>query len=158
MAYKLCAKCGTKNNGSDMYCINCNASIKDAIPYEKEETIDYFKEHLERKKGQKSELNDADKFKQTKEGFVFGVGCLIFGIPVGIVLSLTGIGALLGIPLILASIGMPIYGALHMRNSKKLICPSCSHSISIIGNETGVTCPTCKKRLVSQGERYIVID
>lgn len=89
--------------------------------------------------------------KGAKDGLVTGtklMGCLLVA---GFLLSLTGIGAIIGLPMILAAFGAPIllpilgyFGLMEMRG----ICPYCGEPVALPLDTKGFTCPTCKKRIL----------
>jgi DNA-directed RNA polymerase subunit RPC12/RpoP len=102
---------------------------------------------------------------ETKRRPVFGVlvGVLV-GTAAGIammflgwLLCKTGVGCVLGIPLYLAGLTAPIIvGVVGGLGAVQGICPVCGHKIvtlRLFGE--GVTCWTCRQRLIVKGNRFI---
>jgi len=85
-----------------------------------------------------------------------GLACmfwLILGV-VGVLLCLTGIGALLGIPLIIAGhlalVIMPFAG----KSARVGACPYCGHQVTMATTSSGVTCRACRRRVVMHHHRF----
>lgn len=92
------------------------------------------------------------------------MGCLggwIMGgifIPLGIVLCFTGVGAILGVPLILAGLfGAPL-GSMMGLGALNGECPWCGTQVTSPPAALGVDCPACKKRIVIKGKKFIGIE
>lgn len=91
----------------------------------------------------------------------FGIGSLI--LVVGLVLSLTGIGALIGIPMVLGGlavmlIGGPIAFAIHRRDEGAKWwgpCPYCGLELWATG--VGFDCPACAQRIVNRGGWFMTV-
>jgi predicted amidophosphoribosyltransferase len=78
-------------------------------------------------------------------------------IAIGAVLSLTGIGAIIGIPLIIFAIVMIATTPLTVAMMKFRKCPVCGTTIEFPKGSQGVNCPGCKKRFVNKkGELFLV--
>ena len=91
----------------------------------------------------------ADLNKALKKSLVTAVFCIIFGFG----LCLTGIGLLIGIPMI-------VYGLISPFTTKgvemKLLrgkCPYCASDIVVIKTKPGATCRACKGRIIIKGNR-----
>lgn len=79
-------------------------------------------------------------------GFLAGWGCIFW---IGFLLCLTGIGAILGVPLILAGLALPfLTGTLFSVIMIREACPYCSGPIFTTKLSLGVDCPSCKKRII----------
>jgi hypothetical protein len=80
---------------------------------------------------------------------------------IGLLLSLTGIGAILGIPLMLVSVAMffgaPILGyCVKPPTWLSGSCPYCTYpEVKASHNEPGVNCPACKKRIIIRENRFL---
>jgi hypothetical protein len=90
-------------------------------------------------------------------GVVVGLGTAGMFCFAGFVLSLTGIGIVIGVPLMLfgvalAFVAVPI-GALI---TKKGYCPYCKGLLLFTG--TGTTCSSCHKRIIVVGKNLAVVD
>jgi DNA-directed RNA polymerase subunit RPC12/RpoP len=84
-------------------------------------------------------------------GGLVGSGCLVI---VGILLTLTGIGALIGIPLILLGLAMPFVGGALGLSAIKGPCPYCGHAIHTDSTKLGLDCPACKQRIVIKDKKF----
>src|ERR1035438_8397569 len=82
-------------------------------------------------------------------------GCLI---PLGILLCFTGIGAIVGVPVILAGLLAPVLGPLLGLGALKGRCPWCGTVVTSATAAKGIDCPACKKRIVIRDKRFIKID
>lgn len=94
---------------------------------------------------------------------IFG-GCLVGWVAFlvlitgGAVVSFTGIGILVGVPMIIAGLLAPFLGAL--MGWERLIgdCPWCGSEVRCFATSPGVDCPACKKRIVIKDKRFIGIE
>jgi Zinc-ribbon containing domain len=96
------------------------------------------------------------KFEGASYGCLAGsamYGCLAF---IGIILTLTGIGAIIGIPLIIIGILMFFIGPLLGLGTLKGECPWCGNLVTVMGK--GQDCPICKKRIVVKDKKFIKIE
>ena len=99
-----------------------------------------------------------DKSAETKNAKreVTGVGCLtgpmvgFILIVIGVMVSFTGIGLIIGIPLILIGIAYPLIG----RSLIKGPCPYCGSEVSAFGFKTGITCLACKERIAIRDMKF----
>jgi len=82
---------------------------------------------------------------------VIGAGVIM----IGGLLSLTGIGAIIGIPLIIGGILYPIINI----GSTSIIgsCPYCGHEVSASKKTPGVTCPACRQRIIIRNNMFCKI-
>ena len=69
---------------------------------------------------------------------------------VGIMVSLTGVGLIIGIPLILAGVGYPLI-ALSLIGGQ---CPYCGRNISALNTKPGINCPGCGKYIVIRDKKH----
>jgi predicted RNA-binding Zn-ribbon protein involved in translation (DUF1610 family) len=88
-------------------------------------------------------------------------GGLLFGViaaPVlfifGALLCLTGLGAILGIPMIIAAILVPLAGPLMGISEHKVRCPSCATRMITIADGQLHYCPACEKEF-ALGEHHV---
>jgi DNA-directed RNA polymerase subunit RPC12/RpoP len=82
-------------------------------------------------------------------------GCLIVA---GGLLCLTGIGAIIGIPMILGGLLAPFLGPVLRLTHIKGKCPYCETNVTAQSTALGVTCPACNKRIVIRQKRFYRID
>lgn len=101
---------------------------------------------------------------RSAKGEGIAVGCLTGWllsavlIVVGVLLSLTGIGAILGVPMILMGILAPFVGPLMGLSSIKGQCPYCGSDVSTFSTNRGVTCSACKKRIVIRDKTFLRVE
>lgn len=81
-------------------------------------------------------------------GLFFGLIAAPVLIIVGGMICLTGLGIVLGIPLIVAGVLAPLIGPLMGVNSLRAKCPWCSEEISGVGIFDHFSCPMCGERIV----------
>jgi uncharacterized Zn finger protein (UPF0148 family) len=141
-----CPKCGTElASSSTNFCPGCGTSIS----------------HVEGTNEGPGAQAQTEAQSAKAEG-VFD-GCLTTGgkgvvvIAVGILLCLTGIGAVVGVPLILFGLLSPFIGALLGWTGLKGQCPWCAAPITSPAGAQGIDCPACKKRIVIRDRRFIKI-
>ena len=79
-------------------------------------------------------------------------------IVVGGLLCLTGIGAIIGIPLILAGLLALFLGPLLGLTSIKGKCPYCETSVTAQSTAVVVTCSAYQKRIVIREKRFYRIE
>jgi len=109
-------------------------------------------------------LKDPQNTRNEPKGESVALGCLsgwglaIILITIGGLLCLTGIGAILGIPMIIAGLLSPFAGALLGLSSIKGPCPYCGHEVSCSSKTPGVTCPACKKRIIVKEKKFYKVD
>jgi len=105
---------------------------------------------------------DNDKLAETKKikGEGIRVGCLtglmvaFILIVIGVMVSLTIIGLIIGIPLILSGIAYPFIA----RSLIKGQCPYCGSEVSALDFKPGVTCRACKKLIVIKNKKFFSVE
>ena len=89
-------------------------------------------------------------------GYFVGWGCMFW---VGLLLCFTGIGAIIGAPMLLVGLALPfITGPLMAYLMVKGTCPYCSGVVSFAKSALGVDCPSCKKRIIVRNNVLLKID
>lgn len=97
-------------------------------------------------------------------GTVTGIFAASTLIVFGILLSLTVVGAILGIPMIILGILMlfagPFMGlfGLAAPSSLKGKCPHCATDVSATKGSLGFDCPACAKRIIVRNEQFFRLD
>jgi hypothetical protein len=81
-------------------------------------------------------------------------GCLV---PVGVLLCFTGIGAIIGIPILIAGLAALVIGPLLGLGTKKGKCPWCGSVVMSAFGSRGFDCPVCKNRIVVRNTQFIKI-
>ena len=80
---------------------------------------------------------------------MFGVIAAPILIIVGTLLCLTGLGAFLGVPMILAAILAPLIGPLIGIGEHTVRCPSCATRMITVADSKLHYCPTCEKEFAA---------
>ena len=95
-------------------------------------------------------------------GFSFAIGLGLVLFIGGLVLSLTlndgsGAGLLLGIPLLLAGLILPLFMMrdIFAGHSVEGTCPACGTSIKTTDSTIRLNCPGCDKHLLVQDTKFI---
>lgn len=78
-------------------------------------------------------------------GLVFGILAVPILVIVGGLLCLTGLGAILGIPMIVAAVFAPLLGPLVGMKAHTGRCPYCGTAVSDIGTNERRECPVCDR-------------
>ncbi len=125
-----CAKCNAEMVGSWKFCPQCGA------PQEQKVEVALPAAELEKAPTQGA-----------YSGLLFGVLVVPMLLIVGTLLCLTGLGALLGIPMIAAGILAPLLGPMIGMRTHKGLCPYCGAALSNIESSHGATCPVCNRAI-----------
>jgi DNA-directed RNA polymerase subunit RPC12/RpoP len=70
-------------------------------------------------------------------------------------LCLTGLGAVLGVPMIIGGILAPILGPMICLGEPKGKCPWCGTKVSNVFNASSFDCHECGKRIDAQNRHFI---
>ena len=84
-------------------------------------------------------------------GFLAAPVLIIYG---GMI-CLTGLGIVLGVPMILAGLCAPLIGSLMGLNALGGKCPWCDAKVSGVGLFDRFSCPACSKRIVVRKHELI---
>lgn len=87
-------------------------------------------------------------------GCSFGIWMIIGGV----LLSLTGIGAIIGVPLIIAGIALPFLAPLIGAATISGKCPHCGASVIATAQEIGnggMDCTACARRILIRDKRFM---
>lgn len=108
-------------------------------------------------------MTEETEVKSAKvQGTMFGcMGGSMVGfvlIVVGALLCLTGIGAIVGIPLIVVGFLVPAITSLLGLGALKGVCPWCGGDVVSPTVALGVDCPSCKKRIVIRDKKFVAIE
>ena len=133
-----CSKCGTPLEMSWTFCPQCGrAASRETHP------------HPTQAEHSKSSVPGA--FGGLLAGVIIAPVLLIFGT----LLCLTGLGAFLGIPMIIAAIIAPLAGPLLGMGEHRVRCPYCNtREITVADNQLHF-CPHCEKEF-SLGDHHMV--
>jgi len=87
-------------------------------------------------------------------GLLFGLLAAPILIVLGTLLCLTGLGAFLGIPLILAAVFAPVLGPLVGLGALRGKCPWCGAPVSAISSKQSFDCSACSQRIVIRKGKF----
>jgi len=134
----LCSKCGTHLAAPWKFCPSCGAVITPQI------------QHIPAPPEEKAPLAGAFG------GFFLGALVAPMMIIVGTLLSLSIVGALIGVPMIIMGILAPLLGPQFGYGTLKGKCPWCGAAIrSGMGHAKGFYCRACSNRIVIQDRKFI---
>ncbi|MGO9340284.1 MAG: hypothetical protein ACLPY1_22540 [Terracidiphilus sp.] len=88
-------------------------------------------------------------------GLLFGMLAVPILVIVGTMLCLTGLGAILGIPMILAAVLAPLLGPMIGLGAVKGKCPWCGISVSSVANANDFNCHGCGKRIAIKHRTFV---
>ena len=141
-----CLKCGEGVVSPWLYCPHCGAAIPPEIqPQASAET----QPQASPPEAKKTPVQGAFG------GLLFGMLAVPILVIVGTLLCLTGLGAILGIPMILAAVLAPLLGPLIGIGALKGKCPWCGTAVSSVVNVPGFHCHACKKRIAIEKRRFV---
>ena len=137
----LCVKCRTQLESPWNFCPHCGA-VKPPETHEPAEPV----------MAERVPVNGAFS------GLLFGFIATPILIIVGTLLCLTGLGAVLGIPMILAGIFAPLLGPLIGLGALKGKCPWCGSPVSSISSTQSFDCEACKKRIAVKIGKFVRVE
>jgi len=135
----LCSKCGMKLESAWKFCPGCGAkgaveARKKIVPVEHE----------------KAPVQGAFS------GLLFGMIIAPILLIVGTLLCLTGLGAILGIPMILAAVLSPLLGPMIGIGTLKGKCPWCGTAVNSVEDATkDFTCLACSQRIAIRHREFV---
>ncbi len=88
-------------------------------------------------------------------GLLFGLLAVPLLVIVGTMLCLTGLGAILGIPMILTAVFAPLLGSLIGMDAHRGKCPWCGAAISNMDSAHHPVCPVCNKEFAVKHHLFI---
>jgi predicted RNA-binding Zn-ribbon protein involved in translation (DUF1610 family) len=138
-----CVQCGAELESPWKFCPLCGAAHPIAAPpiEGREETLPW--EH------EKAPVQGAFG------GLVFGILAVPVLIIPGALLCLTGLGAFLGIPMIIAGVLAPLLGPMMGLGVLNGNCPWCDASISGLEHSKDFSCPECGKRIAVKHREFM---
>jgi DNA-directed RNA polymerase subunit M/transcription elongation factor TFIIS len=151
-----CPTCNNEISINAEACPKCGEPITDEKKKKAATSIDLS--HIEEKESAKTEII---KRKGGLDGFILGIPMAIVCFALGIFLSMTGIGSLIGMPLVIVSFFIPFVLAFITLSFISGPCPYCGHKVLAQTKKTGVNCSACKKRIVigrkEKGVRSLIL-
>ena len=134
---KTCPKCNTALQSAWSFCPGCGT----AVP--KEPAV--------------HPPAEPTPVRATYSGLLFGLVAAPVCIIVGIMLSLTGLGLFVGVPLIILGILAPLIGPLIGFRSMRGNCPWCGAPVSSLESTQSFDCDTCHRPIVIRDHKYVAI-
>jgi len=127
-----CSKCAARLESSWLFCPHCGTASAREAP----ETVQMRATH------------EKAPVKSGISGLLLGFLAAPVLIIYGGMICLTGLGIVLGIPMIIAGVCAPLIGSLVGLNALRGKCPWCGANVSGVGLFDRFSCPTCSKRIV----------
>ena len=133
-----CSKCGAQQEAPWKFCPHCGtASAQEMQPA------------IEPEKPEKSPAPGAFG------GLLFGMLAVPILIIVGTMLCLTGLGAILGIPMIITAVFAPLLGPMIGMGALKGKCPWCGIAVSSVANTKDFDCHGCGRRIAIRHREFV---
>lgn len=88
-------------------------------------------------------------------GLLLGILVTPMMIIVGTMLCLTGLGAILGIPMIIGGVLAPLLGPLIGFGSLRGKCPWCGNAVTSISSVQSFDCEACHQRIKFQNREFV---
>jgi predicted RNA-binding Zn-ribbon protein involved in translation (DUF1610 family) len=138
-----CSKCGVTLESHWSFCPFCGTTATRAI-----------ESHPAQQKAEPT-LPEKAPARGAFAGLLFGMLAVPILIIVGTMLCLTGLGAILGIPMILAAVFAPLAGPMFGLQALKGQCPWCGVTVSSIANAKDFACHSCGKRISIRHREFV---
>lgn len=145
---QFCSKCG---KATQVHEAEQNYRLRGQMSQLKSEHNSAMQEETDKSQVTETESAKASGAAVGCMGGLAGSGCLLV---LGGLLSATGIGAIIGVPMILAGLLLPFIGPILGFNSIKGPCPYCGYSVQALPTDPGLNCPACKQRIVVREKRF----
>ena len=133
-----CPKCDTHLELAWRFCPNCGA----AHP-------------LETHRKPAPEEHEKAPVQGAFSGLLFGMIVAPMLLIVGTLLCLTGLGAILGIPMILAAVFSPLLGPMIGIGTLKGKCPWCGTAVNSAERAKDFTCIACSQRIAIRHREFV---
>jgi DNA-directed RNA polymerase subunit RPC12/RpoP len=141
-----CVKCGAGVASPWLFCPFCGAAIS---PETQAQAAPETQPDAPPPEAKKTPVQGAFG------GLLFGMLAAPILIILGTLLCLTGLGAILGVPMILVAVFAPLLGPLIGIGALKGKCPWCGTAVSSILNVPGFSCHACKHRIAIENRRFV---
>jgi len=96
--------------------------------------------------------------KSAYSGLLLGLIATPILLIVGSLLCLTGLGALLGVPMIVCGILAPLAGPMIGFVSLRGKCPWCGAQVSSLNSTQSFDCDACHRRIAIRNEKFVVVS
>lgn len=133
----LCQKCGSRLSSPWSFCPACGTAISSPP--------------------QQSASPEPEKapVKNGYSGLLFGLIVAPMCLIVGGMLCLTGLGAFLGVPVILVGILAPLLGPMIGIGEPKGKCPWCGTQLDNVVNSPAFACHQCGERIAVENRKFV---
>ncbi len=132
-----CSACGGRVERAWKFCPKCGTAAIAQDTREREE-----------------EVPETAPTEGAFSGLLFGLIAMPILLIVGIMLCLTGLGAILGVPMIVAGILAPLAGPMFGLGALKGECPWCGTGVSSVANSHDFCCHGCGKRIAIKHRHF----
>ncbi len=136
---ETCSKCSARLESLWKFCPHCGAAA------EREASVIAL-QHPEHEKA---------PVRSGISGLVMGLLAAPVLILVGGMICLTGLGVVLGLPMIVAGVCAPLIGSLMGLNALRGKCPWCAAKVSGVGLFDRFSCPACGKRIAMRKREMV---
>jgi DNA-directed RNA polymerase subunit RPC12/RpoP len=133
-----CSKCGFKLSSQWQFCPQCG----EAVPSKPAEPAT-------------PPAHEKAPIQGAFSGLLFGLILVPACIIVGTMLCMTGLGAFLGIPLIILGILSPVLGPIIGFREPRGSCPWCGTEVSNIVNAPAFDCHVCNGKIAVQNRKFV---
>ncbi len=133
-----CVKCGARLESPWSFCPHCGAaSVRDMVEIEPEE-------------------HEKAPVQGAFSGLLIGVLAVPILIIPGALMCLTGLGAILGVPMIVLGVFAPLLGPMIGIGTLRGKCPWCGTAVnSIIADDKEFGCIACSKRIAVKHREFV---
>lgn len=172
----FCWNCGWNNQEDRKVCSQCFSDLRDSTKSgvtrsEITQTAPSVSDLSN--KPSATVLSASTDAKRGKSAVVAGAGCgLVVGVSIGlwfviigVILCFTGIGAVIGLPLIVAGVAIPFFaaplGAAMGVAGLDGECPYCGKALSFEAKDVkagGADCTACKQRILIRDKKFLRVD
>jgi DNA-directed RNA polymerase subunit RPC12/RpoP len=132
-----CSKCGAQQELPWKFCPHCGT--ENALEMQPKET----------------EQPEKSPAPGAFSGLLFGMLAVPILVIVGTMLCLTGLGAILGIPMIIAAVFAPLLGPMIGMGALKGKCPWCGIAVSSVANTKDFNCHGCGRRIAIRHREFV---
>ncbi len=157
-----CSRCGAVNTSVNAFCPHCGLDLRPINSHAPPQFAPLSVQNEQQPIATKAKRTPLLALGGAAGMGAMGFGCGFWLVLLGVLLSLTGIGAIIGIPLILVGIGLPMGSAMAglipgwlMLKGK---CPHCDSDITVANFSSGMDCPACKKRLLIRNKKFVKVE
>ena len=135
---ELCEKCQAHLTSPSHFCPNCGTRVT-----------------LETHKLARQTETEKAPVQNAFSGLALGVVAAPAILILGSMLCLTGLGAIVGIPLIIGAVIAPLVGPVVGFNAVNGKCPWCGAPVSCIHSAQSFDCDRCHHRIAIRNEKFV---